>query len=294
MVQRTIDSDRINASFYRDRLLLAGAAGMEPDHGVSLGVTPPNDPSSKDQIGQMWLKVAFAGALRCPGHEQRRSSLRAIQRSYFQILDSFFGSMLQRMQELKLNPAEFSFSLIENRPLLRRVSESLGDLRDAIQAFWWNNGPIVRAHVIALEGTSAIFSGDASPSVEGRLPFITGSYIDTLVLPDPVQRILVLGQSFRPERQVQLLVKHGLNTLRYRGLALADVPDPILVVGPDFFLLDDKAVTEVSKGALADVDIHLGRILGCAPEDSVETLPTGSGSIEPAGMTAVSVPLAYS
>jgi len=88
-----------------------------------------------------------------------------------------------------------------------------------------------------------------------------GLYADTIVLPDPLHRLTTYGAIMPPKGLFRLTVKHALNVLSYRELALAELDVPIVVVTPDY--IADAAFSSVIRDAAqADLLEHFSAIFG--------------------------------
>lgn len=109
-----------------------------------------------------------------------------------------------------------------------------------MREFWDDFGPVVEAHSRASRSLRGVFGGDIFPAEYGDLAAGVGLYLDTLVLPDPILKIEI-NRSITSDRQtVFYLIKHMLNALRFRDLALADVHTPIVVIVPPTIISEQE------------------------------------------------------
>jgi hypothetical protein len=123
-------------------------------------------------------------------------------------------------------------------------------------------GIIHCAHVQAESlSLKVIFGGDLFPSYTDNIACSVGLYTDTIVLPDPLHRLTKLRSIMASRELFRLSVKHALNALNYRDLALADVHSPIVVIAPDY-LADESYRRSLMVAGEADTLEHCSRLFG--------------------------------
>jgi len=102
-----------------------------------------------------------------------------------------------------------------------------------------------------------------------------------VILPDPLSRLLLMRESLVPKELFRLVIKHALNALGYRELALAEVNPPIVVIAPDRFGLDMGYSKAVTVAGNTDALIHASRIFGRDFENVPELIDFVSRSGDP-------------
>jgi hypothetical protein len=86
--------------------------------------------------------------------------------------------------------------------------------------------------------------------------------MDTVILPDPLLRILSLAKVMAPRESLRLVTKHALSALDYRDLALAETNPPIVVVAADPMFFEPSYMTALQVTSDADVVKHASRMFG--------------------------------
>ncbi len=211
--------------------------------------------------------------------EVRERPLRDVQSRYFDILDGSFGEIFNEAKRKSATPQNVAEAISSNESALSAFNAGLSDFAAGLTEFWEIHGPIVEAHLSDLKSLKSVFGGDVFPSYTSNIACSVGLYMDTVVLPDPLSRLLTMRAGIAPKQLFHLVIKHALNALGYRELALADVNPPIVVIAPDRFGLDLGYSKAVTVAGITDALIHASRIFG-RDFDSVPELVdfvTGSG-----------------
>ncbi|WP_281017844.1 MULTISPECIES: hypothetical protein [unclassified Minwuia] len=117
-------------------------------------------------------------------------------------------------------------------------------------------------HVQELTGVKAVFGGDLFPSYQRNIASSTGLYVDTIVLSDPFWHTRHIFERATPERQVYYLIKHAINLMQYRDLALADLDNPIVIITPFRSSVDEEEVKFLKGLAEKDALIHAEYLFG--------------------------------
>jgi hypothetical protein len=189
------------------------------------------------------------------------ASLAEIQGAYFGLLHNTFGHIYKLMGEQRLNPDTAGVAASRDSDFVAQVSKMVPEFMENLVEFWLNAGAAAHIHIEDAGTVKAVFGGDFFPSAYQNIASTCGVYLDTIVLPDPLLRSKQMFRYWAPERQTHYFVKHALNVLQYRDLALADVPVPIVAI-PDRPLLDDQAFMVMDHVAKADVVLHANTVFG--------------------------------
>lgn len=216
------------------------------------------DPSTvSSSVRAMALAIAASRAQR----EMRKISLAEVQAQYFEILDRFFGEPFSEMKRHGLDPQIVAADLASRHSIVKAFVDDIEEFAEGIKEFWDLYGPVVELHLKEMPSMKAVFGGDIFPSYVSNIACSVGLYTDTIVLPDPLQRIITFRGISNQKELVRLMVKHALNALSYRELALAELDVPIVVISPDF-LADQTYHAALSFAAERDGLEHFSRMFG--------------------------------
>jgi hypothetical protein len=217
------------------------------------------DPGTVDgSVRAFALAVAASKAQR----EMKQASLRDVQSKYFDILDDNFGMPFSEMKRHGLTPQQVAEGIASNEAMVKAFSADLPNLTAGLRNFWESFGPVVEAHLGDLGCLKSVFGGDVFPSYTSNIACSVGLYMDTVVLPDPLLRLLTLANTMRRKDLLLYVIKHALNALGYRDLALADVQPPIVVIAPDHWGLDETYGMAMKIAGEADALVHASRMFG--------------------------------
>jgi hypothetical protein len=191
----------------------------------------------------------------------RQISLQEVQSRYFEILDQNFGSLYSGMKRRGLNPQNVANSLATQDEAVNAFMSDLDDFTAGLADFWDFHGPIVELHLRERHTLKTVFGGDVFPSYTSNIACSVGLYSDTIVLPDPLHRLTTYKAVMQPKGLFRLAIKHALNVMSYRDLALAELDVPIVVVSPDY-IADATYRSVMQNAAQADLLRHFSAIFG--------------------------------
>lgn len=191
----------------------------------------------------------------------KQISLQEVQTRYFEILDDNFGSIFSEMKRRGLDPQQLARVMAGQDRVVNAFMSDLQEFTAGLAEFWDIHGPIVELHLREQRTLKTIFGGDVFPSYTNNIACSVGLYADTIVLPDPLHSLTTYAESLPPKELFRLALKHALNALSYRELALAPLDVPIVVFAPDY--LSDKTYRSVLESAAeADMLQHCSTIFG--------------------------------
>jgi hypothetical protein len=198
-------------------------------------------------------------------HERaiRQISLREVQEQYFTSLESLFGPAFAEMKRHGVSAQLIADDLAKNDKAVNAFTAGVSEFAAGLREFWDYYGPVVAAHLSDMQSLKVIFGGDFFPSYTTNIACSVGLYTDTIVLPDPLHRITLFQGTMPPRQLFQLSLKHALNALTYKEIALADVETPIVVIAPDY-LADDHYRASLTVASQEDTLEHCSRIFGRA------------------------------
>ena len=190
-------------------------------------------------------------------------TLAEVQLAYFQFLENNFGQFYEPMIAKGLKPADVASALSSSETTVDELSKILPGFIQHIEEFWDQTGETARIHVEdSHESLKGVFGGDLFPAHSQNIASKCGLYVDILVLPDPFLRSRVLFDRLSPKQSVFYLIKHGLNLLQYKELAIADVSPPIVVILPDTTLIRDGEQDFIFGLGKRDAVMHAEKLFG--------------------------------
>jgi len=180
----------------RDAKVLASLAR------VRLGTDGRVDPSTVDPLVNATALAAFSAKAE---REMRKVPLRESQVQYFDILEQFFGTPFSEMKAHGLAPARIAEHMASQERMVRAFQSDLDEFASGMHEFWEYHGPIVELHLRDLNCMKSVFGGDVFPSYTANIACSVGLYMDTVVLPDPLLRILSLAKVMPPREAFRLV-----------------------------------------------------------------------------------------
>ncbi len=197
--------------------------------------------------------------------------LNEVQNRYFEIIYSNFEPFHKAMIDSKSNPHTMAHYFAYESKNYNELADVTLDFFDMIKDFWKAHYEFVEVHIEDMfESTKAVFGGDLFPSYTQNIASKAGIYIDTIILPCPFVRSAKLFESAPEKDKVYFLLKHALNILNYKELALAETNNPIIVILPDREMLFDEFYNRISKLSLNDGLLHASKIFGRDFKDQKE------------------------
>ena len=193
---------------------------------------------------------------------RENETLANIQSAYFEFLDKQFGHFYSQMRREGLTPYQMGVRAGSSDKFVKAVSEIAEEVHKGLWEFWDDYEPAMRKHLSQSSTLKGVFGGDVFPSYTKNVASSAGLYLDTIVLPDPVLKTLSSHHLARPEFSAYLLMKHALNALSYRELALADVDTPIVVIAPGHTREFANLPAQIRMAGEADTLAHASRLFG--------------------------------
>lgn len=245
--------DQINTGKFHVASHIAGGL-KESLLGVKMGPDGLVDMSTLDsRIRATALGVAF---MHDREEMKRAISLREIQEIYFDLIDLNFGDLHKVMVEKNLTPDQLASQASKFSKYVEAVYPKIPEFLEILKQFWEDAMEPAQAHIEDLQKIKAVFGGDMFPSPRENIVSKCGIYTDVTILCDPFLKTETLLHKFSKERSVEYFVKHALNILKYKSLALADVDPPIVVILPERFITDSDTREIVSGLATQDLLLH--------------------------------------
>lgn len=193
---------------------------------------------------------------------KQQISLVEIQHQYFEWLHENFGHLFEQMSSDGLNPEQAGRAAAATPTFVTEMVSVIPRFMEVLSEFWAHLGEPAHLHLEDAPQLKAVFGGDLFPSAYQNIASTCGLYVDTIVLPDPFLRSAQLIELWPPERRTHYFVKHALNILSYRELAVADVDPPIVAVAPDRSAIDADEKELLLTVSRADAVAHTGVLFG--------------------------------
>lgn len=189
-------------------------------------------------------------------------SLYQIQESYFTRFEVNFKDFYEIMLKKSLTPhqvAEFAAYNHSNDYLDKAIEPIIDELNE-----FWSAVAETGYYHLQDQGKSikAVFGGDLFPSNDQNIASKCGIYTDTIILPCPIIRSRHMFKVWNKQERVYYLVKHALNILQYKDLALADTEKPIVVVLADKEMIDESSFEQIRKLGEHDAVYHAEQVFG--------------------------------
>jgi hypothetical protein len=178
--------------------------------------------------------LALAATAMHDREEMKKSiPLREIEESYFTYIERNFGRFYEVMKARGLTPHEAGIALSQDAEEIKGVLSFIPEFLGVIDEFWKCAEEPAWAHLEDMQALKTVFGGDLFPSYKDNLASKCGIYADTIIIPDPFLRSKDLFERWSDEEKVYYFIKHAMNVLAYKELAIADLEPPIVVILPD-------------------------------------------------------------
>lgn len=201
------------------------------------------------------------------GHMDHRSkmkeaiSLFEIQRRYFQMIERNFDHYYQMMIKNKITAHQLAYAFAYKSGEVDKLNEPIELIVEEIMEFWEIYSESAYFHLEdEYESIKAVFGGDLFPAGSDNIASKCGIYTDTIILPCPFIRSRHLFKRWDKYQRVYYMLKHGLNILHYKELALARLAKPIVAILPDKELIAELAIEYIQNISEQDALYHANKI----------------------------------
>ena len=213
----------------------------------------------EQSVGSGVRALALAVAAAETHRAMKRIPITEVNSQYFAILEPVFGKPFAEMKRHGLNPQILAEDMASREKFVNAFTSDLEGLAQGLTEFWDYYGPVVQAHLQELQSLKVVFGGDVFPSYTANIACSVGLYADTVILPDPLHKLITFAGVMAPKELFRLTAKHALNALSYKELALAQVDVPIVVITPDY-LADSSYRSALQIAAEEDTLDHYSRM----------------------------------
>ena len=166
---------------------------------------------------------------------KRKFSLEDIQYNYFEGITNIFEPIWNDFKDAPdASPWTIAKFLSSNEEQVKHIYSNIQEIYPKMIEFWEKWGDIVIWHIEDLKTSfNGSFGGDLFPPFNTNIASQCGIYLDTIILPDPFIRSILIFNQYSPKDQVYYFIKHGLNLLKYKNIVNAKTKTPILIIAPD-------------------------------------------------------------
>jgi hypothetical protein len=197
-------------------------------------------------------------------HRQKMKSaisLQQIQEGYFNRIDGNFNHFYKMMIENNVTPHQIANVIAFGKQSIDHLEEVINPILNDLEEFW---KLVAESGYLHLEddydSIKAVFGGDLFPSNDENIASKCGIYTDTIILPCPFIRSRNMFTVWNKQQRVYYLLKHALNILQYKELALTELDKPIIVILPDKEMMDEFAYEDISKLGEKDALYHAQKV----------------------------------
>jgi len=193
-----------------------------------------------------------------------QKQINDIFREYFEIIDSYFGSIkhhlgMEKDSHIDLGVYMGGYPLVSDL-----IIDAIDDIDDQINAFWQKNLKTVVQYIQQQDSLKCLYSGDISPVSLENFVKRSAFYIDTVILADPIYNLTLFQKQIILDRKyyLQKLIRHVFNIWRLKELILLDAPHKVILILP----VNLKSVNQKNRDRLirvADQNLatYVGKIL---------------------------------
>ncbi len=203
-------------------------------------------------------------------------SLQQIQEAYFDRIEGNFNHFYKLMIEKNVTPHQVANVIAYGKQSIDHLNEVIEPILKDLEEFW---ELVAESGYLHLEddydSIKAVFGGDLFPSNEENIASKCGIYTDTIILPCPFIRSRHIFELWPKEHRVYYLLKHALNILQYKELALTELDNPIVAILPDKEMMDEFAYENISKLGERDALYHAQKVFGRKFENMEELIEFG-------------------
>ena len=203
-------------------------------------------------------------------------SLKQIQESYFERILGNFDHFYKIMIDNNVSPHQVANTIAYGKQDIDYLDKPIELILKDLEEFWELVAESGHLHLEDdYKSIKAVFGGDLFPSNNENIASKCGIYTDTIILPCPFIRSRHMFKVWDKNQRVYFLLKHALNVLQYKELALVDLANPIVAILPDKEMMDEFSFEQVQKLGEKDALFHASKVFGRSFESFEELLEYG-------------------
>ena len=157
--------------------------------------------------------------------------LAKIYSEYFDILEKYYLPFYKESARHNVSPENIVKDVENNKNLHNILIKITPTVSELIEKFWDRNYTSLYNIYNSISGLKARFGGDIGPHKDDKIFQRVGLYFDTIIIPDPILRIVTLPAS--DVTKCHYLIKYAINQLYNKGVYLSNINPPIALLIPD-------------------------------------------------------------
>jgi len=168
-----------------------------------------------------------------------QSSIKQIYINYFEIIDSFFGSIKHYLGEEKDSHIDLGIHMASYPLISDLIVDAIGDLDKEIEKFWSENAKKVFDFIKTRNILKCVYSEDVSPVILEDFIKRSSLYVDSVVIADPIYNLSIFQKQIILDDKYYLnkLIRHVFNVWKLKDLIISDSKENILFILPIYLHL---------------------------------------------------------
>ena len=163
-----------------------------------------------------------------------RQSIKLVYKNYFQIIESYFGSIKHYLGNDKESHIDLGIH-IANYPLISDlIYDAIYDIDIEIEKFWTDNAKSVFDYIESSDTLKCLYSGEISPVILEDFVKKSCLYVDSVIIPDPIFNLSIFQKQIILNKKYYLnkLIRHVFNVWKLGDLIMSESEDSILYILP--------------------------------------------------------------
>lgn len=171
--------------------------------------------------------------------EKDAISLGDITNIYFEFVQANLGDFIHNAKSENFSAHELAQLVSEDSEAVSHYSPQIDGFLGVLEDFWKKAANASHYHIQDMPGLKAVYGGDLFPSYTRNIASTAGLYVDTIILSDPFLHSQQVFNTSDDKTRVYYLVKHAINLMKYRDLAIANSKNPIVLITPFKSFIDE-------------------------------------------------------
>ena len=194
--------------------------------------------------------------------KKNKISLVDISNMYFELITKNFDFYKKEADKKGCNASQFADAVSKIPHFVSDMAPKIPEFIEALREFWEAVTDSSHFHIQDLSGSKAIYGGSLFPTYTKNIASAVGLYTDTIVLSDPFWSSRHIFEYGTQEEQVYYLIKHAINLLHYKELALAELASPIVLITPFKSSIDGQETDFLKRATEIDTLKHASVLYG--------------------------------
>ena len=208
-------------------------------------------------------------------HTETRTDISKIYRDYFDLIDSYFGSLKRHLPEGKYGHEQLGREVSSYPFVSDLVLDAIDGIGEDIHKFWTKTHDEVQSYLSQTKSLKCLYSGDLSPADIENFVKRSGLYVDTVIIPDPLMNMAAFMKPAFADKKLYLdkLIRHVFNISKLRDLMLANTEEKIVLLYPtNIQTLDDKTEKQIFADAEASYLKYIEELIGHKFDSKIEVI----------------------